>query len=116
MNISYVKQGDYLLPNLELQNNTHSSFGKYGLLRLNYLKENKKIEYRELLMKDELTNHLIDIDKTATKRVEMIINSLAEEKNVDEDLKATDQMKWVGLMNNIKSQAEEIVLYELIYD
>jgi len=113
--ITYSKQGDYLIPDLTLKSNTPSSFGKYGLLRLNYLKQNKKTLYQELLMKDELTNHLIDIDKTATERIENIIKSLAEKEKVDENLKATNQMKWVGLMNNIKSQAEEIVLNELIY-
>ena len=115
MNINYIKQGDYLLPNLILKDNTHSFFGKYGQLRLNYLKQHKKALYQQLLSSDELTNHLIDIDKTANALADRLITSLSEEKNVDEHLKATDQMKWVGLMNNIKSQAEEIVLSELIY-
>ena len=116
MKITYTKNGDYLLPNLILKNNPSTFFGRYGLLRLNYLKQHNKVLYQQLLAKDKLTNYLIDIDKTATERVEKIIVHLAEEKNVDEHLKATNQLKWVGLMNNFKSQAEEIVLSELIYD
>ena len=116
MSITYSKNGDYLLPNLTLKNNNHSSFGRYGRLRLNYLKQNKKVLYQELLAKEELTNHLIDIDKTATERVEMIVNALSEKECVDENLKETSQLKWVSLMNNFKSQAEEIVLNELIYN
>jgi len=115
MEITYTKSGDYLLLDLELKNNNHSFFGKYGHLILNYLQQNKKILYQELLIKDELTEHLIDIDKTATERVERIVIHLAEEKNVDEHLKSTDQLKWASLMNNFKSQAEEIILNELIY-
>jgi len=116
MKIEYTKQDDYLLPDLELKkDDNYYSFGRYGRLRLNYLKENKKIEYQKLLMSDELTKHLSYTDKTANERLKNIIDILAEKENVNEELKATDQMKWVGLVNNFKSQAEEIVLSELIY-
>ena len=115
MKIEYTKQGDYLLPNLILKDNTYSFFGKYGQLRLNYLKEDKKALYQQLLASDELTNHLIDIDKTANALADRLIILLSEKNNVDEHLKETDQMKWVGLMNSFKSQAEEIVSSELIY-
>lgn len=115
MIMSYSKIEDYNLPNLVLKNPL-SSFGKYGLLRLKFLKQNKKALYQQLLVKDELTNHLIEVDKNANERVENIIKSLAEKENVNEDLKGTNQLKWVGLMNNFKSQAEEIILNELIYN
>ena len=114
--ITYSKQGDYFIPKLILKSNTPSSFGKYGQIRLNYLKENKQVLYQQLLAQDELTKHLIDVDEIATARVEMIVIALAEKEKVDEKLKATNQLEWVGFMNNFKSQAEEIVLNEMIYN
>ena len=116
MNITYSKVGDYNLPDLTLKNPLPYSFSKYGLLRLNYLKQNNKSLYQQLLSKDELTNHLIQVDKTATTRVEIMVNSLTEKENVDEKLKAINQLKWVGLMNSFKNQAEEIIFNELIYN
>jgi hypothetical protein len=114
--ITYLKQGDYFIPDLTLKSKSPTSFGKYGQLRLNYLKQHNKVLYQQLLAKDELTKHLIDTDEVATARVDMIIKSLAEKEKVDENLKANNQLKWIGFMNNFKSQAEEIVFNELIYN
>ena len=88
---------------------------KYGRLRLEYLKNHKKAEYTILFMDNKLTDHLEEVQKTATKRVKEIIKLLKEKSNLTEEMKNTDQLYWVGMMNNFKNQAEEIVLKELIY-
>ena len=82
---------------------------------MEYLKKNKKAEYTILFIENKLQNHLIEINKIATERVNLIIKQLAEKENITENLKETDQLKWVGIMNNIKNCAEEIILKELIY-
>ena len=117
MDITYTKVGDYFVPNLALSENVKDfRIGKYGRLRLKYLKENRKAEYIILSMNGELKKHLMDIDKLAKERVEFLIKQQAERQNVDEKLKENDQLKWVGMMNNIKNFAEEIVINELIFD
>jgi len=114
--IHYIKQGDYLIPNLILENKNNEVIGKYGRLRLKYLKSHKKTLYQALLMKNELTNHLANVDKIVTEQVEKLIEELSLKNSIDEILKETNQLKWVGLMNNIKASAEEIILSEIIYD
>ena len=91
------------------------NIGKYGLLKLEYLKKNKRRLYTELLMKDKLNEYLHDIDITAKDRINNLILLLTEKENIDENLKQNDQFLWIGKMNNIKNIAEEIVLNELIY-
>ena len=115
MNISYTKIGDYLLPNLKLEDKERFNIGKYGLLKLEYLKKNKKGLYTELLMKDKLNEYLNIIDITFMEKEQSLIKELAEKENVTEELKSSNQMLWIGKMNNIKNIAEEIVLNELIY-
>ena len=115
MNISYTKVGDYLLPDLKLEDKERFNIGKYGLLKLEYLKKNKRGLYAELLMKDKLNEYLHDVDIIANSRINDLILLLAEKENVDERLKQNNQILWVGKMNNIKNIAEEIVLKELIY-
>ena len=115
MNISYTKVGDYLLPDLKLEDKERFNIGKYGLLKLEYLKKNKRGLYAELLMKDKLNEYLHDVDIIANSRINDLILLLAEKENVDERLKQNNQILWVGKMNNIKNIAEEIILKELIY-
>lgn len=115
MNISYTKQGDYILPDLILKDKEQFNIGKYGLLKLEYLKKNKRGLYAELLMKDKLNEYLHDIDIIANNRINNLIILLAEKENIDENLKQSAQFLWIGKMNNIKNIAEEIVLKELIY-
>ena len=115
MELKYIKTGDYELPNLTLNNNEKGTINKYGL-RLDYLKQHKKVLYTTLLMKDELTNHLVSVSKNA----ENLLNNLMESyKKSDEKLseksKETNQLKWAKIMNNYKITAEEIILNELIY-
>ena len=116
INITYHKEGDYLIPDLIMEkSNSTYNFGKYGHLRNNFLKEHKRGLYTELMINGTLTEHLIDIDKTATARVKNIVDKLAKTENVNEDLKSREQLAWVQAMNNIKNRAEEIVFNELIY-
>ena len=113
--IEYVRQGDYYIPNLVLPKQKQIHFNKYGRMRLNYLKEHKKAEYTILFMENTLIDHLEEIQETATKRVNQIIEDLKAKSNLTEDMKNTDMLYWVGTMNSIKNQAEEIVLKEIIY-
>ena len=114
--ITYYKHGDYYLPNLVAPENMKNfEIGKYGKLRLRYLKEHKKAEYTLLLMDNKLQKHLMEIDKIATERFDLLMKQFAEKENITEELKVKDQLKWVGLMNTIKHSAEEIILKELIY-
>jgi len=113
--ISYTLVGDYYVPNLVLKQEEKVILNKYGRLRLNYLKQYKKAEYTILFMNGELNKHLKEIQETATKRVNQIIEELKVKSDLTEDMKNTDMLYWVGTMNSIKQQAEEIVLNELIY-
>lgn len=113
--IEYTLVGDYYLPNLVIEPQRKIDLNKYGRLRLEYLKNHKKAEYTILFMNNKLTDHLEEVQKTATKRVKEIIKSLQDQSNLTEEMKNTDQLYWVGMMNNFKNQAEEIVLKKLIY-
>ena len=113
--MSYTRIGDYLLPNLKLEDKERFNIGKYGLLKLEYLKKNKKGLYTELIMKDKLNEYLHDIDIALMKKEQSLIKELAEKENINEDLKSSNQMLWIGKMNNIKNRVEEIILKEYIY-
>ena len=114
--IEYIKQGDYYLPNLVLaQEDTNYTIGKYGMMKLNYLKNNKKAEYIILFMNGKLNRYLHEIDIACEDRIQTIISQLVKQENVTEEQKATNQMEWVGKMNSIKNRAEEIIFNELIY-
>ena len=115
MNISYTKSGDYLLPDLILKDKEQFNIGKYGLLRLEYIKKYKLGLYFDLLVNDTLNEYLHDIDTTVMEKVQKLITELAEKENITEELKSSNQMLWIGKMNNIKDIAEEIVLKEYIY-
>lgn len=113
--ISYTLVGDYYVPNLVLKQEEKVILNKYGRLRLNYLKEHNKAEYTILFMEGQLNKHLKKIQKLASKRVNDIITKLKAESDLTEDMKDSNPLYWVGTMNSIKQQAEEIVLNELIY-
>ena len=113
--IEYHLEGDYYIPNLVVPEQEKITLNKYGRMRLNYLKENKKAEYSMMLMDGVLNSHLKEIQETATERVEEIIKQLKAKSNLTEDMKNTDMLYWVGIMNAIKNQAEEIVFNEIIY-
>ncbi|MBO5004317.1 MAG: TnpV protein [Clostridia bacterium] len=113
--IEYNLVGDYYLPNLVLEAEEKVILNKYGLLRLNYLKEHKKADYIIMFMNKTLNKHLKEIQETAKARVDTLIKEFAKQDNIDEELKAKNQLEWVQMMNNCKNRAEEIVFSELIY-
>lgn len=115
MNISYTKQGDYLLPNLILKEKVQYNIGKFGLLRLQYIKKYKLGLYFDLLVNDTLNEYLHNIDTTIMEKVQSLIKELAEKDNINEELKQNNQMLWVSKMDSIKNIAEEIILKEYIY-
>ena len=113
--MSYTLHGDYYLPDLVL-NEEEPTYGKYGMLRKQFLKEHRSARYQYLLLTGKLNEHLNQTDQEAREQVEMLMKQMAEKKGVTEELKVQDQMKWVGLMNNIKVSAEETVLKDMVYE
>ena len=113
--IEYVRKEDYYLPNLKLEEETDYQIGKYGRLKLNYLKNNKKAQYSIMLIDGKLNRYLHEIDIICNARVKRIIAELAKQEEITEELKANNQLEWVQAMNNIKNRAEEIIFNELIY-
>lgn len=114
MEVTYTRKGDYLFPNLMIAGEP-AQYGKYGMLRKTFLKENKKNWYQSMMLTGKLEKHLQEIDETADARMEQISAQMAQQEGVDEKLKAADPMAWVQRMNNIRSRAEETVLRELVY-
>ena len=113
--MNYIQNGDYLIPDLKLSEQLSKPLGKYGRMRKAYLKEHRPILYNQLLMSEKLYPHLIEIDETANSRLEQLMPQLAKDAGATEQLKASDPMRWVGLMNTCKAQAEEILMAELIH-
>lgn len=113
--ITYTRQGDYLLPNLLPPQEPQTPLGKYGLMRRRFLQQHRKVTYTNLLTTGQLHSHLLETEETARNRVEQIVTEMAQAEGVTKEMKATDPMRWVGLMNNLRSAAEEQVLQELIY-
>ena len=112
--LSYTLCGDYYLPDLVL-NEEEPTYGKYGMLRKQFLKEHRPIQYQNLLLSGKLTADLNQIDQEATEQVEVLMKQMVEKQGVNENLKRQDQMRWVRLMNNIKASMEEIVVRKIIY-
>ena len=113
--IEYNLINDYYIPNLVMPTSRRTGIvGKYGRMRARYLRENKKAEYSIMLIDNELTSHLLDIDDICRERVDLLIKQFAEKENVNEKLKAKNQMEWVARMNNIKNRVEEIIINEII--
>ena len=112
--LSYTLHGDYCLPDLAV-NEEEPTYGKYGMLRKQFLKMHRPARYQYLLMTGELIAYLNRVDQEAREQVESLMKQMVEKQGVTEQLKMQNQMKWVGLMNSIKVCAEEIVLQELVY-
>ena len=113
--IKYKLKGEQYYPIFSETNSTEHHIGKYGLLHRDYIKQHKRGTYTTLLTEDKLNAHLYEIDVQANEMVEAIVANLARERGIDEELKASDALKWVAEMNNIKASAEEIVLREVIH-
>ena len=112
--LSYTLHGDYYLPDLEI-NEEEPTYGEYGIMRKQFLKEHRSARYQYLVLTGKLTEHLNQVDKEVREKVEMLVEQMAEQWGVTEELKMQDQMEWVRRMNNIKNVAEEMVLLEIIY-
>jgi len=116
MELKYTRTGDYELPNLTLKDNKKGTINKYGMLRLDYLKAHKKALYTTLLMKDELTNHLISVSKNSEDLLNTLMESYKEtDERLSEKNKKINHIEWAKLMNNYKNTAEEIILKEYIF-
>ena len=111
--IEYRQNGDYLIPDLKLKETR--PIGRYGRMRKKYLMENQPFLFNQMVLSETLFPHLLETEETMERRMEELIPKLAETAGATEKLKAADPMKWVGLMNNCKAQAEEILLSELVY-
>lgn len=116
MKLTYRKVGDYYIPKLNITNEKISKWelGKYGRARLKFLREYKKGLYTSLMMKNELQKDLSDIERRAKHAEKFLINKMVKEEQIDEQLKEQDQMKWVGLMNNIKRTAVDTVMRKIV--
>lgn len=113
--IEYHLEGDYYIPNISIPKQEKIILNKYGKMRLQYLKEHKKADYTIMLMNGTLNAHLKEIQEMADNRVGQIISELKSKSDLTEDMKNTDMLYWIGTMNAIKNQAEEIIYNELIY-
>ena len=113
--LTYTKVGDYYLPDLVVEQRPNRSFGKYGLLRLRYLKEHRSTVWAELVMEGRLYAHLLEIEDAANDLLDSMMPGMAKAAGATEELKAHDPMSWVGLMNNCKARVEEIIFTELVY-
>ncbi len=116
MSITYHQSGDYLLPDLTLCDQPTAPLTKYGRMRMRFLREHKPGLYSHLILSGKLYQHLVETQEVAQARIDRIVAEMAKSAGVDEKLKARDQMAWVGAMNAIRQQTEEIVMEELIYN
>ena len=112
--LSYTLYGDYYFPDLEI-NEEEPTYGKYGIMRKQFLKEHRSARYQYLVLTGKLTEHLNQVDKETREKVEMLVEQMAERWGVTEELKLQDQMEWVRRMNNIQATAEEIAHKNIIF-
>ena len=112
---TYRQVGDYFIPDIELPER-HYEIGKYGRMRHRYLKEHRKIQYTTMILDGTLYDHLEEIDRICNVRTETMVAAMKKQQGITEELKAADQLAWVGAMNNVRNAAEEIILRELVYE
>lgn len=112
--LTYTKCGDYYIPDL-VYSAPDTPIGKYGLLRESYLKEHRSVRYNHMLMAGKLYPHLIDVDEQAQQLLDDMIPKLMSQQGITEQLKANEQLEWVGRMNNIKAQVEEVIFFKIVY-
>lgn len=115
MKLEYGKNGDYFIPEIALLEQDTKPLGKYGRLRRAYLQEHRKAIFNHLVLSENLFSHLNEVDEQAQRLLDTMVPPMAKTAGITEQLKATDQMKWGGLMNTVKAQVEEIIFAELIY-
>ena len=115
MDIEYIKNGDYFIPNIVLPPSEQQPIRKFGRMRMAYLKEHRPIIFNQLSLSGKLYSHLIEIEQTCQERLDRMIPQMKEAEGVSEALKAADQMEWARRMNSIHNRVEEIILTELVY-
>ena len=115
MELNFIKSGDYYIPDLKLSEQPEAPIGKYGRMRQRYLKEHRPGLYSSLILSEKLYPHLLEIDRAARERMDAMLPRMMEAAGVTEKLKACDPMRWVGLLNTLKAQAEEMIFQELIF-
>ena len=115
MELIYTKIGDYYIPDLTLDDDAEYEIGVYGRMRERFLEEHHHGTHTNLLLTGKLWQHLTDIDAACHERMDFLISAMAKQEGVTESLKASDQMEWIGRINNIRTRAEEIILQELVY-
>ena len=115
MEITYSKYGDYYLPDLVLSEEEPATYGRFGRMRLQYLKEHRRATYINLKTSGQLTHHLNETDREANEMLRLLIEQMAQAQGITEQIKSEDQMAWVGAMNNIRNAVEEIVAEKTIY-
>ena len=113
--LTYTKVGDYNLPNLTLQKQENPPLGKYGRMRRDYLKNHRPVLYNRLILSEKLFSHLTEIEETANRRIEQMMDELTRANGLTEQMKSENPMLWVQTMNSLRAQAEETILNELIY-
>lgn len=116
MNVTYTTVGNFELPNLVMDTQPEGTIGKYGRMRKHYLEERHDGTFTALVLSGKLTEHLLDVDRTAWEQLESTVLQLAAAEGVTERLKAADQMEWLRRQNTIRARAEEIVIREVVYD
>ena len=115
IDLTYSRNGDYLIPDLTLDEQPSRDLGKYGRMRKKFLEEHRPIQWGNLVISGKLFSHLLEIEDAANARLEQMILELAKSAGVTEELKNSDPLRWIGLMNTCKAQAEEVILNELVY-
>lgn len=115
MEITYSKYGDYYLPALVLSEEEPATYGRFGRMRLKYLKEHRRATYTNLKTSGQLIHHLNEVDRKANEMLRLLIEQMAQVQGITEQLKAENQIAWVGAMNNIRSVAEETVLHDYTF-
>ena len=116
MEITYSKYGDYYLPDLVVSDEEPTTYGRFGRMRFEYLKEYRRATYINLKTSGQLTQHLNTVDRQSREMLELLVKQMAQEQGITEQMKAEDQMAWVGAMNNIRSAAEEVVMQEIMFE
>ena len=115
MGLTYKQSGDYLIPDVTLAETSKRDLGKYGRMRKRYLEEHRPVLWGTLAVNGKLYTHLLEVEDAAKSRLELLMPELSKAAGATEELKASDPLRWVGLMNTCKAQAEEVILNELVY-
>ena len=115
MEITYRKHEDFCVPNLLMHGSEPAAYGRFGRMRLKYLKEYRRVAYINLKTSGQLIHHLNEVDREANEMLQLLIEQMAQAQGITEHMKAADQLAWVGAMNNTRNAAREVVLHNLVF-